>query len=195
MDTQFALDNQVERHRARQKIAARPILKPIEPGPHILRQPATPAFLVSSRSKHGHVRSMVMFNHDAAVMLARKHKDDAFSVMAKLKRAHRWQRHAIFLRGGPLHRSINEASSFLRSHGDVWKTAKDGSERRASDGAIGVLDRSQIAVPETCTANLCTALILASQFARTFDAAFGDRPWINGREAREISYEELQNSQ
>lgn len=195
MDTQTALRNQVAKHQTRLRLATRPVTRPATPGPQILRPLSTPAFLVSARSKRGHVRSIVMHNHDSAVMLARTHKDHAFSVMAKLRRHGKWEKYTTFLSGGPLHRSLNTASEFLRDNGEPWMILNPENERHASDGALEVLERFKIAQPNHCTANICTALILASQFARAFDAAFGTRPWINGREAREITFEKLKNSQ
>lgn len=195
MSTHTAPRNQAAKHQTRLRLAMRPVVRPSIPGPHILRPLATPAFLVSSRSKRGDIRSLVMHNHDAAVMLARSHKDQAFSVMAKLKRHSKWEKYTTFLIGGPLHRSLNSASDFLRDHGEPWVILNPESERPASDRALDVLDRFKIAQPHHCTANVCTALILASQFARTFNSAFGNRPWINGLDAREITFEELKNSQ
>ncbi len=187
-------DTHRKRHRARLIIARQAIRQPDSAAPHALKPLSVPAFLVSSRSKRGDVRSVVMFNANAAVMLARRSRGQPFSILTKIKTENKWQKHAGSLQGGPLHRSINTAQEFLLRHGSAWKTGERGF-RFPTKRTLQILDYFDIATPRVCSADTVSALIHAYHFGRTFDAMYQSRPWINGFEAREVSFKELQNSQ
>lgn len=188
----YQSNSQRRRHRKRLSLANVPAKDPEIQSPLLLKPLRVPAFLVSKRSKKGHVRSLVMFNQNAAVMLSRRSAGQPFTILTKIKESGRWKRHTEQLEGGPLHYSINAAQTFLLEHGAPWET---GEFKPPSTRTLKLLKCLGLATPTVCSAQTASALIHAYHFARAFDAAFQDRPWVNGFDAREVNFKELQKSQ
>lgn len=181
-----------KRHRARLKIAQAPIQKPETPSPLALKALTFPVWLVSKKSKRGEVRSFVAHSLNATVMATRRSSAQPFKILKRLKINGKWQPYSDTLEGGPLHHSVNQAQKFLKERSSAQETEHYFS--RPSARAYRMLGYFGISPPQVCSAGVTSALIHAHHFARDFDAAFQDRPWINGLDAREISFKELQNS-
>ncbi|MEL7481785.1 MAG: hypothetical protein AAGJ29_09495 [Pseudomonadota bacterium] len=180
----------IKRHRKRLSLAKRPVEQPETPGAHILTKLDVPAYLIADTSKRGEVRSLVLYNENAAAMLARRRSHHPFQTMTKVRVDDKWQRHAGSLPPAPLHRSINAAQAFLLKHSTHWQH-DDGI---ANDRAIKQLQFLDVALPNRCSIGLLSALIHGAHFARAFDAAFQFRPSLNGVVARQASLEELQRA-
>lgn len=184
-----------KRHRTRLAIARATPEQPNSPSPRLLPDLSNlnaPVFLVSERSKYGEVRSLVMQNRTAAGMLSRRKSNEPFKILTRLKKHGKWQAQVGQLEGGPLHHSVNVTQRFLADNGKPWATGN--TFHSPSMRVVRLLDRLDITTPQICSAALANALIHAHHFARDFDATFHDRPWVNGRDAREISFEELRRS-
>ncbi len=191
----YRSDPHRKRHKARLAIVKKTPPSTASPLPKTLKPLSTPVVQVVKRSKRGELRTLILHNWNAAVMLARLSPKQPFSILTRLKSEQKWQRFTGTLQGGPLHHSVNVAQEFLLEHGKGWESKKTGFYSRPSKRILRLLDYFDINTPNGCSACVASALIHAHHFARDFDAAFQSRPRVNGFEARELSFDDLWNSQ
>lgn len=186
-------DHHRKRHRKRLVIAKKPVLAIGKPSPTTLKSLHYPVFLVKRPSKHGRISSLVMHTPQAAVALFRTDLAKTFTVLGKARHQGRWKRTAETLPAGSLAEATNTAQAFLKAN--TKEAVADGYYQSvASDRSIQLLRYLSLGLPHKCTSGVVSGLIHAKYLAAAYDAAYAKRPRINGVEACEISFPELERS-